>query len=51
VSVGVGLGHVFVYEGNTLGDKLNIGGSLRAPLREIDAVRNSLIPRWIQILA
>jgi opacity protein-like surface antigen len=28
VSVGVGLGHVFVYEGNTLGDKLNIGGSL-----------------------
>lgn len=28
VSVSVGLGHAFVYEGNTLGDRLNIGGSL-----------------------
>jgi opacity protein-like surface antigen len=28
VSVSVGLGHVFVYEGATLGDRLNIGGSL-----------------------
>lgn len=28
VSVSVGLGHVFVYEGNTIGDRLNIGGSL-----------------------
>jgi opacity protein-like surface antigen len=28
VSVSVGLGHVFVYEGDTLGDKPNIGGSL-----------------------
>ena len=28
MSVGVGLGHVFVYEGDALGDRLNIGGSL-----------------------
>ena len=28
VSVSVGLGHVFVYEGSTLGDRLNIGSSV-----------------------
>lgn len=28
VSAGVGLGHVFVFEGDTVGDRLNIGGSL-----------------------
>jgi opacity protein-like surface antigen len=28
VSVSVGLGHVFVYQGRTLGDRLNIGGSV-----------------------
>jgi opacity protein-like surface antigen len=28
VSVSGGVGHVFVYEGDTLGDRLNIGGSL-----------------------
>jgi opacity protein-like surface antigen len=28
VSISVGLGHVFVYEGDTIGDRLNIGGSL-----------------------
>jgi hypothetical protein len=28
ISVSVGMGHVFVYEGDTLGNRLNIGGSL-----------------------